>query len=105
MTTTDAWADWINPHTGDERYQNIIKLICMMIVFSSNCACCERSGSGMSIIKTKGHKCLADSTVMYLQLMYTYRLHPERLDWDTVVSRFLNKKTNMYFDHFYESSG
>ena len=52
MTMTDAWADWILKNTGDERYQNMIRLLRMMMVFSSNSACCERSGSAMSLMKT-----------------------------------------------------
>ena len=39
---------------------------------------------------------------MYLQVLYTYRLRPEQLDWDRVVSRFMKNQTNSYFEYFYQ---
>ena len=102
MTMTDAWADWLLKHSSDERYQNLIKLLRMMMVFSSNSACCERSGSAMSLVKTNRRNRLLDSTLMYLQVLYTYRLRPEQLDWDRVVSRFMKNQTNLYFEYFYQ---
>ena len=102
MQMIGAWEDWILKQTGNDRYQNVILLLRIMLVFSSNSACCERSGSAMSLIKTNRRNKLSDSTLMYLQLMYTYRLLPTQLDWDRVVSRFMKKETNPYFDYFYK---
>ena len=95
-----AWKKAVeNACTRDERYQNLIRLLRMMMVFSSNSACSERSGSAMSLIKTN-HRNLSGASLVYPQILYTYRVPPEQLDWDRMVSRFWKNQTNKYSDYF-----
>ena len=54
----------------------------------------------MSLIKTNRRNRLSDASLMYLQMLYTYRLPPERLDWESMVSRFLKNQNNKHFGYF-----
>ena len=61
----------------------------------------------MGLIKTKRRGSLADSTLMHLQLMHTYRLVPDKLNCQPIYEEeraihilitFMNPSEHVFFD-------